>query len=124
MNTTQVKLFKFDKGFLYSYENQNKANLHEYMHKVVNRYKISESGILNRFNTSPKEIEEKGDPTGIVEFYDEIKGFGFIKESDSPNKYFFHRSNAEYGIGENNMVTFRLEKGPRGMNAVEVKMLK
>jgi cold shock CspA family protein len=54
----------------------------------------------------------------------EIKGFGFIKESDSPNKYFFHRSNAEYGIGENNMVTFRLEKGPRGMNAVEVKMLK
>jgi cold shock CspA family protein len=66
----------------------------------------------------------KGDPTGIVEFYDEIKGFGFIKESDSPNKYFFHRSNAEYGIGENNMVTFRLEKGPRGMNAVEVKMLK
>jgi cold shock CspA family protein len=72
----------------------------------------------------PKEIEEKGDPTGIVEFYDEIKGFGFIKESYSPNKYFFHRSNAEYGIGENNMVTFRLEKGPRGMNAVEVKMLK
>ncbi len=58
MNTTQAKLFKFDKGFLYSYENQNKANLHEYMHKVVDRYKISGSGILNRFNTSPKEIEE------------------------------------------------------------------
>ena len=58
MNTTQSKLFKFDKGFLYSYENQNKANLHEYMHKVVDRYKISESGILNRFNISSKEIEE------------------------------------------------------------------
>jgi cold shock CspA family protein len=39
-------------------------------------------------------------------------------------RFCIHRSNAEYGIGENNMVTFRLEKGPRGMNAVEVKMLK
>ena len=58
MNTTQSKLFKFDKGFLYSYENQNKANLHEYMHKVVDRYKIPESGILNTFNTSLKELEE------------------------------------------------------------------
>ena len=58
MNTTQVKLFKFDKGFLYSYENQNKANLHDYMHKVVDRYKIPESGILNTFNTSLKELEE------------------------------------------------------------------
>ena len=58
MNTTQSKLFKFDKGFLYSYENQNKANLHDYMHKVVDRYKIPESGILNTFNTSLKELEE------------------------------------------------------------------
>ena len=58
MNTTQVKLFKFDKGFLYSYENQNKANLHEYMHKVVNRYDIAESGILGRLNTSQKQLEE------------------------------------------------------------------
>lgn len=72
-----------------------------------------------------KEVEEKkGDPSGIVEFYNESKGFGFIKDSDSQNKYFFHKSNAEYGIEENNLVTFRLERGPRGMNAVDVKMFR
>ncbi|HLW08957.1 MAG TPA: cold shock domain-containing protein [Fermentimonas sp.] len=73
----------------------------------------------------PKEVEEKlGDPTGKVEFYNVDRGFGFIKESDSPKKYFFHASNAEYGIGENDNVTFKLENGPKGVNAVEVKLIK
>ncbi|MDD2299713.1 MAG: cold shock domain-containing protein [Fermentimonas sp.] len=72
----------------------------------------------------PKEVEEKGEPSGRVDYYDEAKGFGFIKDSYGQNKYFFHKSNAEYGIGENDLVTFRLERGPRGMNAVDVKMLK
>ncbi len=73
----------------------------------------------------PKEVEERvGDPTGRVDFYDESRGFGFIKEADSPRKYFFHKSNAEYGIGEDNLVTYKLEKGPKGINAVDVKLVK
>ena len=59
---------------------------------------------------------------GRVEFFDETKGFGFIKDKDTVNKYFFHKSNAELDIKENNLVTFKLEKGPKGMNAVEVKI--
>ncbi len=72
----------------------------------------------------PKEVEETREPSGTVEFYNETKGFGFIKDSYGQNKYFFHKSNAEQGIEENNLVTFRLERGPRGMNAVDVKLLK
>ncbi len=72
----------------------------------------------------PMDVVETKEPSGRVEFYDETRGFGFIKDSDSPNKYFFHKSNAEYGIGEDNKVTYRLERGPRGMNAVDVKVLK
>ena len=72
----------------------------------------------------PMDVVETKEPSGRVEFYDETRGFGFIKDSDSPNKYFFHKSNAEYGIGEDNIVTYRLERGPRGMNAVDVKVLK
>ncbi|MDD4777680.1 MAG: cold shock domain-containing protein [Fermentimonas sp.] len=72
----------------------------------------------------PKEVEEVKEPTGRVDFYNESKGFGFIKDSYGQNSYFFHKSNAEYGIEENQIVTFRLERGPRGMNAVDVKMLK
>jgi cold shock CspA family protein len=69
-------------------------------------------------------VEEAGEPTGRVDFYDESRGFGFIKEKDSVNKYFFHKSNAEPGIQEDNMVTFRLERGPKGMNAVDVKVIR
>ncbi len=73
----------------------------------------------------PKEVVEKvGDPTGRVDFYDESRGFGFIKEADSPRKFFFHKSNAELGIGEDDLVTYRLENGLKGINAVDVKLVK
>lgn len=73
----------------------------------------------------PKEVVEKvGDPTGRVDFYDESRGFGFIKEADSPRKFFFHKSNAEHGIGEDDLVTYRLENGLKGINAVDVKLVK
>ncbi|MCE5179293.1 MAG: cold shock domain-containing protein [Porphyromonadaceae bacterium] len=72
-----------------------------------------------------KEVEEEvEDPTGRVDFFDESRGFGFIKEKDSVNKYFFHKSNAEEGIQEDHMVTYRLERGPKGMNAVDVKIIR
>ncbi|WP_294066629.1 cold-shock protein [Proteiniphilum sp. UBA1028] len=72
-----------------------------------------------------KEVtEEVGDPTGRVDFYDESRGFGFIKEKDSVNKFFFHKSNAEPGIQEDHMVTFRLERGLKGINAVDVKIIR
>lgn len=70
------------------------------------------------------EIEVEDDLTGRVEYFDQTKGFGFIKDKASVNKYFFHKSNAEADIKENNIVTFKLERGARGMNAVEVKIVK
>lgn len=71
-----------------------------------------------------EDDEEAGEPTGRVDFYDETRGFGFIKEQHSVNKYFFHKSNAEDGITEGHLVTFRLERGPKGMNAVDVKIIR
>ncbi|WP_101690200.1 cold shock domain-containing protein [Dysgonomonas massiliensis] len=70
------------------------------------------------------ETEEIVDFSGRVEFFDETKGFGFIKDRNSVNKYFFHKSNAEEGIKENNIVSFKLERGSKGMNAVDVKITK
>lgn len=77
--------------------------------------------------STPKktEADEPEEWSGRVEFYNESKGFGFIKDSNSVNKYFFHRSNVEGGeIKENNMVTFKLERGLKGLNAIEVKITK
>lgn len=71
----------------------------------------------------PKKTDSEEDIplTGRVEYYDETKGFGFIKDKGSVNKYFFHRSNAPAEIKENSLVSFELERGLKGMNAVNIK---
>ena len=59
---------------------------------------------------------------GIVKFYNETKGFGFIKDNDSPKEYFVHSSGLKDIIRENDEVTFDLEEGKKGLNAVSVKL--
>lgn len=70
------------------------------------------------------ETDEVEGLTGRIEFFNETKGFGFVKDRASVNKYFFHKSNVEGEIKENDIVSFRLERGTRGMNAVDVKIVK
>lgn len=62
--------------------------------------------------------------TGKVKFFNETKGFGFIVEDETNNEYFVHISGVdgdELKEGEN--VSFELEEGRRGMNAVNVKVI-
>ena len=59
--------------------------------------------------------------TGRVEFFDDRKGFGFIKETDSQDKYFVHANGLLENISEGDMVTFELERGFKGMNCIQVK---
>ena len=58
---------------------------------------------------------------GTVKFYNEFKGFGFIKEENSPKEYFVHSSGLKDNIKENDVVSFDLEQGKKGLNAVNVK---
>lgn len=60
---------------------------------------------------------------GKVSFFDHSKGFGFIIDSQTQEKYFVHVTGLIDEIQENDKVTFELEKGPRGMNAVRVKKI-
>ena len=50
--------------------------------------------------------------------------FGFIIDSENQEKYFTHVSGIIDQISENDKVTFELEKGMRGMNAVKVTLKK
>ena len=74
--------------------------------------------------SSPKlEDMEPVQLKGRVEHFNADKGYGFIKDMGSQNKYFFHISNAPADIAEGNIVNFELEKGQRGMNAVSIEHL-
>ncbi|WP_299578819.1 cold-shock protein [uncultured Sunxiuqinia sp.] len=59
---------------------------------------------------------------GTVKFFNESKGFGFIKDADSSQEYFVHSSGLIDNIGENDEVTFELQEGRKGLNAVNVKL--
>lgn len=58
---------------------------------------------------------------GTVKFFNEQKGFGFIKETDTDQEYFVHISELVDEIKENDQVTFDLQEGRKGLNAVNVK---
>jgi cold shock CspA family protein len=59
--------------------------------------------------------------TGRVDFFDSSRGFGFIKEIDTQERFFVHVNNLTEEIKEGDMVTFEIERGLKGMNAVGVK---
>jgi len=58
---------------------------------------------------------------GTVKFFNETKGFGFIKDSESTKEYFVHSSGLKDSIKENDSVTFDLQEGNKGLNAVNVR---
>lgn len=59
---------------------------------------------------------------GTVKFFNETKGFGFIKEEGTNKEYFVHVTGLIDEIRENDEVTFDLQEGRKGLNAVNVKL--
>ena len=59
---------------------------------------------------------------GKVKFFNNSKGFGFIKDKESENEYFVHVSGLIDEIREDDEVVFELQEGRKGMNAVNVKL--
>ncbi len=60
--------------------------------------------------------------TGKVKFFNETKGFGFIVDSATGEDVFVHVSGLIDNIREGDTVTFDLQRGKKGMNAVNVKL--
>ncbi len=60
---------------------------------------------------------------GTVKFFNEAKGFGFIKPADAGEDIFVHVSGLIDEIRENDKVDYQVEKGKKGMNAVNVKVI-
>jgi cold shock protein len=63
-------------------------------------------------------------PTGTVKFFNNAKGFGFIVQDDTQQEVFVHVSGLTDQVRENDKVSFDLERGKKGMNAVNVKKSK
>ncbi|MCB2196515.1 MAG: cold shock domain-containing protein [Bacteroidetes bacterium] len=61
--------------------------------------------------------------TGTVKFFNDAKGYGFIKEDDSNKEHFVHVSGLIDEIREEDQVEFELQEGKKGLNAVNVQVI-
>ncbi|MEG0917874.1 MAG: cold-shock protein [Myroides sp.] len=58
---------------------------------------------------------------GTVKFFNETKGFGFISQSNGNEDVFVHNSGLLDNVRENDEVVFDIERGQKGLMAVNVK---
>jgi cold shock CspA family protein len=84
---------------------------------TVNAEEI-EIGIPKKADLDPADLIK----TGTVTFFDDTKGFGFIKDSTTQQDIFVHVNGLLEPIKEGNRVTFETVKGLKGPNAVNVKV--
>ena len=57
-------------------------------------------------------------------FFNDSKGYGFIRDAETQESVFVHINNLTEPIKENNRVSFEVEMGPKGPNAVKVKLIR
>ena len=75
--------------------------------------------ISSLLNTNKSNIMKEG----TVKFFNNAKGFGFIKLNDSDEEIFVHTSNLIDRIRENDNVKFEVEQGDKGLSAVKVSLI-
>jgi cold shock CspA family protein len=79
-----------------------------------------EIGVRKQDPAAQKDLIRKG----RVTFFNDSKGYGFIKDQDSQESIFVHINSVDGQLKENDKVTFQVEMGPKGANAVDVKIVK
>lgn len=69
-----------------------------------------------------EDIEVDPIRAGVVSFFNDSKGYGFIRDTTTQESFFVHINSVNYAIKENDKVNFEIEMGPKGANAVSVKL--
>jgi cold shock CspA family protein len=78
-----------------------------------------EIGVPRRESVEKSEVHR----TGIVTFFNESKGFGFIKDTNTQESIFTHVNGHIDHIKENDHVSFQIVRGQKGLNAIDVKLV-
>jgi cold shock CspA family protein len=86
--------------------------------REVNQEEI-QIGVSRQAPPDPADLIRKG----TVTFFNTSKGYGFIKDHESQESIFLHQNSSSGPIKENDQVTFEVEKGQKGLNAVKVKVI-
>ena len=75
-----------------------------------------------QLGAAPIEAEEVV-KSGIVTFLSD-KGYGFITQENSKDNIFFHSNNCTELVKKGNKVSFEIERSPKGLVAVDIKVIR
>ena len=77
-------------------------------------------------STPKRDTDQRSDPVrkGIVTFFNDTKGFGFIKDLETKESVFVHNNDLLEEIKEDNIVVFEKVMGQKGPAATQVKLFK
>lgn len=115
----KVKTKSLDDMLAYVDENGNLSSTPPDPKKMKKiRQEDIEIGVPKQADFDPADLIR----TGIVTFFNESKGYGFIKDMETQQSVFVHINALKQPIKENNKVTFEVEMGPKGANAVNVQL--
>jgi cold shock CspA family protein len=85
--------------------------------RTVFKQEDMQIGVPKQEDRDPGELIR----TGVVTFFNDAKGFGFIKDLQTQESVFIHVNQLSSPIKENDKVTFEVEMGPKGASAIHVK---
>ena len=85
---------------------------------VVNLEDI-QIGVAKQEPINPADLLRKG----TITFFNDSKGFGFIKDHISQESVFVHINNLVDRVTEGDKVSFETEKGPKGLSAIKVRLI-
>ena len=71
----------------------------------------------------PEVDETAAERVGRIDFFDPAKGFGFIKEDGTQERFFVHVTGLLDEVSDGTKVSFDVERGQRGLNAVRVRKI-
>lgn len=77
-----------------------------------------EISVSRKEDMDPEDLIRKG----VVSYFNENKGYGFIRDLDTQESIFVHLNGMVDQVRERDTVTFETEKGPKGLNAIQVKL--
>jgi cold shock CspA family protein len=87
--------------------------------KVVKQEDI-QIGIARQEAPDPADLLRKG----TVTHFNTAKGYGFIRDHDTQESIFVHQNAVSGPLSENDKVTFEVEKGLKGLNAINVTVIR
>jgi cold shock CspA family protein len=88
--------------------------------KIIVNVEDIEIGVPKQEEIADEDLIHKG----IVTFFNTEKGYGFIKDQETNESVFVHINSLSQPLKENNKVVFKTEAGPKGLNAVNVELVK